>query len=86
MNVLGVSESSFLTQRIQKQVVSPKSSEVCLSIDIKYTGVKAKESTRKINSEKLPTGGILCICGAMAQRTVEPDLLMYPKCQQQIHS
>ena len=79
MTVKSANESSFLTEQIQRQVVSPKSSEVCLSIDIKYMGVKAKESTRKINSEKLPTGGILCICGAMAQRTVEPDLFTHRK-------
>ena len=59
-----VSESSFLTEQIQKQVVSLKSSEMYLSIDIKYVGVITKGSTWKIDSEMPHTG----------------ELLMYPNC------
>ena len=39
MNVQLASESLFLTEQIQKQVVSTKSTEVDLSIDVKYVGV-----------------------------------------------
>ena len=37
MNVQLVSDTSFSLEQIQKQAASQKSSEVCLSIDIKYT-------------------------------------------------
>ena len=53
MNVQSVNESSFSTEQIQKQVVSLKSSEVCLSIDTEFVGVIFKGNTWKINSEML---------------------------------
>ena len=67
MNVQSASESLFLMEQFQKQVVSLKSSEVYLSIDIKYVGVTTTGSTAKIHSEVLHAGGIQCICEAMAQ-------------------
>ena len=54
-------------EQIQKQVVSPISSELCPSIDIKYVGVVTKGSTRKIKSEMLRAAGIHCVSGVMAQ-------------------
>ena len=51
-----------------------------LSIDTEYAGVTTKGSTRKMNSEVLITVGVQCIFGAVTRRTVQPDLLMYPKC------
>ena len=66
MNINLMSDSLFLTEQIQKQVVSLKRSY--LSIDIKYVGVLllARGSTWKIKSEMLLTAGNQCICGAMA--------------------
>ena len=45
MNVLSVSESLFLIEQIQKQVVALICLEGYLSIDIKYVGVITKGST-----------------------------------------
>ena len=75
-----LSESFLWTEQIRKQAVLLKSLEVYLSIDIECVGVITKVSTQKIDSEVLCTAGIWYICGAMAQRTVKPDLLTYPKC------
>ena len=44
VNVQLASESLFLTEQVQKQVVSLKSSEVYLFIDIKFVGVVTKGS------------------------------------------
>ena len=52
-NVQSASESSFSATQIQKQVVSSKSSEMYLSIDIRYVGAVTKGSTWKIPSETL---------------------------------
>ena len=79
MIIQSVSESLILTEQIA-QVVSLKSSEVYLSTDIKYVGVITKGNTWSINSEILHAAGIQCICGAMGQSAVKPDLLTYPKC------
>ena len=80
MNIQSVSARSLLTEQIQKQVVPLQTSEVYLSIDIKYVGVITKESTWKFDEEMLRTAGIQCIYGAMAWWTVEPDLLTCLKC------
>ena len=45
INVQSVSESLFSVEQIKNQEVSLKSSEVYLSIDIKYMGVVTKGST-----------------------------------------
>ena len=80
ISVQSVSDSLFLTEKVQKPIVSLWSSEEYLFIDIEYVGVITEGSTHKINSEMLPTAGIQCICGVMAQWTVKPDLLTYSKC------
>ena len=54
MNIRSVSKSLFLTEQIQKQVVSLNSSDVYLSVDIKYVGV-------------ITIVGIQCTCEALAQ-------------------
>ena len=46
-------------------------------LNIEFVGVQTKESMWKIKSEMLCSTGIQCICGAMAQWTVEPYLLTY---------
>ena len=71
MNVQSATESSFLAEMIQKQIVSLYSSEVYLSVDIKYVGVINEGSTRKMNIEMLRSAGIQCVWLA---------LLKYPKC------
>ena len=81
MNVQLVSESSFLTEQIQKQVVSLKSSEAYLSTDSNYVGVMTKGSTWKINSEMLGTAEIQCISGAMIKHqwcVLTPSLIIQP--------
>ena len=79
MIVQSVSESLFSTEQIQMQAEPVKSSKVYFFIDTKFVGVMTKESTWKINSEMLRTAGIQSICAAMAQWTVKPDPLTYPK-------
>ena len=80
MNAQSVSNSSFSMEQIQNHAVSLQSSEVYFSMNIKYAVVISTESTWKNNSEILHTAGIQCICGAMAQWTGKPDLLMYSQC------
>ena len=58
INVQLTSESLFLMEQIQKQVVSLKSSEVYLSIDINYAGMITKGNTWKINSVTRCAAGI----------------------------
>ena len=66
-NVHSEIESLFSMEQFQKQVVSLKSSEVYLFVDIKYVDVMTKGSIGKINSEMLCTAGIQCHYGAIAQ-------------------
>ena len=47
MNVLLASESLLLIEQVQRQVVSLKSSEMYLYIDIKYVSVITKGGSRK---------------------------------------
>ena len=68
MNAQSKSESLFITQQIQKQTLSMKSSEVYHTIDIKYVGVITKVSTWPIGSEMPYTVGIQCICGATSEQ------------------
>ena len=49
MNVQSASKSSLWMEQIQQQVVSLKSSEVYLFIDIKYVGMVTKGKTVKKN-------------------------------------
>ena len=79
MDAQSVSESSFSTKQIQKQVVPMKSSKVYLSLDLRFVGMLTQGSTWKITSEMLRTARTECIHGAMAQRTVHPDLLSHSK-------
>ena len=67
MNVHLVSESLFWMEQVQKLVVSLKSSEVYLPIDIRYEGAITEMSTCKMNSEQLCTVKILWTCGALAE-------------------
>ena len=76
-----VSEISFLTEQTQKQAIPLKSSGVYLSTDIKHVHVITKVSMWKKKIHKCYVLQELCVCEAMAQRTAEPDLLMYPKSQ-----
>ena len=76
MKVQSASERSFSMKQIQKQIVPLKSSEVYISIDIKFVGVITKDSALKINSEMLHTMGIQCACGAMAQWKAWPTYVL----------
>lgn len=70
-----VSVNEFLTGQVQNQVVSLQSSEVFLSIDIKYVDTITKRNTQKVNLGMQHTVAVQCICGAMAQCLVELDRL-----------
>ena len=69
MNVQLASESSFLTEQVQKQILSLDNSKVYLFTDIKYVGVITKQ------------GEFSASAGSWLQRTIESDLLRNPKCQ-----